>query len=78
MKASIVTDAILINRVESTGRTKCLVVKLKETEHWEMFCEYQKLPSVVEFEGIVYGRSGWNSDTGEAYYKPDVVVARIL
>ena len=27
------------------------------------------LPAAVEFEGNKYGRAGWNSDHGIAYYK---------
>lgn len=31
--------------------------------------EYLALPAVVEFQGTTYYRTGWNSDTGAAYYK---------
>lgn len=27
------------------------------------------LPKVVEHDGRLYRRTGWNSDTGEAYYR---------
>lgn len=31
---------------------------------------------VIEYEGIQYAYSGWNSDRGEAYFKPSAAVAR--
>jgi hypothetical protein len=27
------------------------------------------MPKVVEYDGRIYARTGWNSDTGEVYYK---------
>jgi hypothetical protein len=30
---------------------------------------YKALPAAVTFQGRAYGRTGWNSDTGHAYYK---------
>lgn len=31
--------------------------------------EYLALPKVVNFQGTIFYRTGWNSDTGTAYYK---------
>lgn len=30
---------------------------------------YRKLPAAVEFQGVFYGKAGWNSDIGNAYYR---------
>jgi len=30
---------------------------------------YKQLPAAVKFQGLVYGLTGWNSDSNEAYYK---------
>jgi len=32
------------------------------------FAQVKALPKVIEIEGRVYGRTGWNSDTHKAYY----------
>lgn len=37
--------------------------------------EMQRLPKVVECEGIVYGFTGWNSDRNVAYYRDDALLA---
>lgn len=31
--------------------------------------DYKSLPRVVEYQGVLYGKTGWNSDTCQAYYK---------
>ena len=36
---------------------------------------FRSLPGAVSFEGRVYGRSGWNSDTGRCYYRSDAKFA---
>ena len=33
------------------------------------FSVYKTLPAAVTYGGIAYGRTGWNSDRGHAYYK---------
>lgn len=40
------------------------------------FDAYQALPSVVEFDGRLFGKTGWNSDTGLGCYRDDCRVAR--
>jgi len=32
------------------------------------YAQVMRLPSVIEIEGRLYGRTGWNSDTHKAYY----------
>jgi hypothetical protein len=39
------------------------------------FDRYSKLPMVVAHRGLVYGLTGWNSDTGRAFYKSSAKVA---
>ena len=36
---------------------------------------YMGLPSVLEFQGRLFGKTGWNSDTGKACYKTGVPMA---
>lgn len=45
----------------------------------ETSCEdydaYKALPAAVTFDGQVFGKKGWNSDKGRAYYGTDKLVA---
>jgi hypothetical protein len=34
------------------------------------------LPTALMFDGLVYGRTGWNSDDCKAYYRTGVALAR--
>jgi len=37
---------------------------------------FKKLPAALEYEGRIYGKSGFNSDKNRAYYKAGVPLAR--
>jgi len=39
---------------------------------------YSALPDVVSYDGSDFGLTGWNSDRGLAYYKPDPVTAEVV
>jgi hypothetical protein len=39
---------------------------------------FSGLPSVLEFEGRLHGRTGWNSDRGLACYKTSAPIAKIV
>lgn len=44
-----------------------------DNEHWLVVpcCDYdtfKDLPRAVKFDGRLYGRTGWNSDSGQGYY----------
>jgi len=53
-------------------------------EHWlqvhcgETYEEFAALPTVIEFQGRMYGKMSWNSDTRKAAYKVGAPVARIV
>lgn len=38
------------------------------------FDHYKRLPEVVEWEGRMFGKTGWNSDDCRVYYKSGVTV----
>ena len=38
--------------------------------------QYKTLPDVVEWQGQLCGKTGWNSDRGYACYKSGVPIAR--
>ena len=39
---------------------------------------YEKLPAGAEYDGRVYGKIGWNSDSCIACYKTGVKFARVV
>lgn len=41
-------------------------------EHAE---DYERMPQAVEHGGLLYGRTGWDSDKLVAFYRTDAVVA---
>ena len=45
--------------------TRCLMVAVTD------YADYKKTPAAVEYQGRVYGRTGWNSDRMVAYFKSD-------
>lgn len=40
------------------------------------YSAFTALPDGMEFDGKTYGKTGWNSDTGLAYYKAGAPLAR--
>ena len=41
----------------------------------ENFDNLKRLPSALDYDGLRYGRTGWNSDKCVAYYRTDHKVA---
>lgn len=37
--------------------------------------EYKALPNACLWDGVLYGKAGWNSDTGVVIYRTDKKVA---
>lgn len=37
---------------------------------------FEQLPAALEYEGRIYGKSGYNSDRNRAYYKAGMPLAR--
>jgi hypothetical protein len=44
----------------------------------DLYNDYLKMPVSVEFNGVQYGRTGWNSDSRIVYYRTDKKTATIL
>ena len=40
--------------------------------------EYQKLPQVVSYEGIICGKTGWSSDRNYACYRSSAKIAKVV
>lgn len=39
---------------------------------------FSELPDAIEFKDRKLGKSGWNSDLGKAYYRSDILLAKIV
>lgn len=72
MKA-IGKDVVSVLRVEALPNG--VVVILTPCADYNVF---NSLPFGIEFEGGIYGRSGWNSDRGEAYFRSDYNTAKAV
>ncbi|MBY0277914.1 hypothetical protein K2Z84_21480 [Candidatus Binatia bacterium] len=64
--------------VIATPRTDCVRVTHRSMSGFEDlvgacadFDAYKALPEVVEFDGRLWGLTGWNSDTGRACWQPE-------
>jgi hypothetical protein len=66
-------DDILVESVEECEGVNFLRIRLTGEHHYGMFQHYQSLPSVLIYEGRKYGKSCWNSDSGDAYYRTDMI-----
>lgn len=67
--AKPVVGAVVIKQVDRHASTTCLTTTCPDYD------AYKALPDAVEFGGAVFGKTGWNSDRGDAYYKSDAMVA---
>lgn len=52
-------------------------VKVAETMCFD-YTDFRKLPGVVRLNGVLLGKSGWNSDRQVAYYRSDFVAAEVV
>lgn len=65
-------EAISVLEVQEFQGVRVLITSCTSYE------EYKSLPKAVKFEGMVFGKTGWNSDTGRAYYRTDALIARVI
>jgi hypothetical protein len=61
---AIALDAVAVLAVERCdSRTICLVTSCPDCD------TYQSLPAAVWYDGLVFSKTGWNSDSGRGYYQ---------
>ena len=72
MEAKIVKNTLLLQSVQAIGRDSIAMVDCLDYE------AYRKLPEVIEYQGKMLGKTGWNSDSGYACYKTGVALAKVL
>jgi len=69
------SDPKPVNAIIVTGNVLLGNVRVLETNCSD-YESFKSLPAAVEFDGHIYGRSGWNSDHETAYYRTDTWVAK--
>jgi hypothetical protein len=69
--ANVVANVLVINQSAVVEGVTCLVVDCED------FMTYKGLPQALEFQGVICGRSGWNSDKSVAYYQSNVALAAV-
>lgn len=69
MNAQPTNDVVVRDFQKLPNGEICLIVPCYGYEH------YESLPLVVTLLGLRYGKTGWNSDNGEAYYRTDAIIA---
>jgi len=75
MQADPVKNAVLVESVENCGEFTFLTVSLGGGEHWDLWQAFSRLPNVVEFNGVLFGKISWDSDKGRGYYRSGMNVA---
>lgn len=72
-EATILTATIaIVNHWIAPDHSGLQVVTVRCEDDYETF---KTLPSAIEFNGVRYGKSGFNSDSKIAYYRNDTLLA---
>lgn len=75
MIAKIVENHILIERIESLpNKAKCAFGRVAAND----YDAFGAMPDVIEINSELFGKTGWNSDTGEVFYRSDAMFARVF
>ena len=67
-------DVVPIASVQTLGDLSIIIVDMRYGNHEE----FADMPRAVRFEGRVYGRTAYNSDVMQAYYRTDAMLAEAL
>ena len=68
----VVPNALVAVAVHLCDGVTCVVAECADFE------AYKALPSVVEYKGLLCGKTGWNSDTGRAFYSSSANVLKAV
>lgn len=69
-QAKIETGYLSILAADQIEGTLCLVTGCEDYDH------YRSLPVAITYNGVLCGKTGWNSDSGRAYYQSNATLAR--
>lgn len=70
MKAKIENEYMTIKYHATIDDITCCVVDCSDFDY------FKSLPQAVSYNGILCGKSGWNSDKNEAYYQSNASLVR--
>ena len=65
-------EAVRVLEVHEMDDVKVLITRCRDYD------EYMALPDAVEFEGQIFGKTGWDSDKCIACYRRDAPGARVV
>ena len=71
MTATATASNRLLVELSDYGKVKFATVDLHGENHYDLYQMYKRLPSVIECNGQLYGKSCWDSDKCKAYYRSD-------
>jgi hypothetical protein len=69
---AIATKHLVVLAYEKIEGDKVITVNCRDYDH------YSRLPECVSVEGELFGKTGWNSDKCNAYYKTNMRLARSI
>ena len=72
MKVQVEKEHMVAHMVAEIDGVVCVVVTCDDYDH------YKRLPQVVSHNGIMCGKSGWNSDTNRCHYQSNATLVRIV
>jgi len=76
--ATATASTCLLVELSDYGRVKFATVDLYGETHYDLYQHYKSLPSVIECNGTLYGKSCWDSDKCKAYYRSDRHFATVV
>lgn len=60
--------------VESVGMVEGVMCAITTCPDYDA---YKALPEVISYNGAKLGKTGWNSDTGHAFYQTNALILRV-
>lgn len=70
-EVKVVPDMLVAQQVGVVEGNTCVVVHCDDYDH------YKRLPQVVSYNGILCGKTGWNSDTNRAHYQSNATIVKV-
>lgn len=72
--ATAETNVTQISAVQTIGSLSIITLDMR----FGIYEEFAEMPRALRFEGRVYGKSAYNSDVMQAYYRTDTLLAEVL
>lgn len=70
-KVEVVNDVLVADAVVEAEGVTCVAVPCKDYE------QYRTLPPAISHNGVICGKTGWNSDMGRAHYASDAKLMKV-